>query len=149
MAADIAVCTLRAWATQHHITICVHSAYNWYLQCECMGVHVCCVTHREVAASKYDLNYIGLDGNIGCMVNGAGLAMATMDIIKLHGGAPANFLDVGGNASEGQVRVCLFLCLCAYVCVCLCVCVCPVLPTTGGIGTHVRSLPKQVTSGCR
>lgn len=58
---------------------------------------------REVAASKFDLNYIGLDGNIGCMVNGAGLAMATMDIIKTHGGAPANFLDVGGNASEDQV----------------------------------------------
>ena len=58
---------------------------------------------REVAAHKYDLNYIGLDGNIGCMVNGAGLAMATMDIIKLRGGAPANFLDVGGNASEEQV----------------------------------------------
>lgn len=58
---------------------------------------------REVAAGKYDLNYIGLDGNIGCMVNGAGLAMATMDIIKMHGGAPANFLDVGGNASEQQV----------------------------------------------
>ena len=60
-------------------------------------------THSEVAAAKFDLNYIGLDGNIGCMVNGAGLAMATMDIIKLHGGAPANFLDVGGNASEQQV----------------------------------------------
>jgi succinyl-CoA synthetase beta subunit len=58
---------------------------------------------RDVAAAKYDLNYIGLDGNIGCMVNGAGLAMATMDIIKLHGGSPANFLDVGGNASEDQV----------------------------------------------
>ena len=58
---------------------------------------------REVAAAKYDLNYIGLDGSIGCMVNGAGLAMATMDIIKLHGGSPANFLDVGGNASEQQV----------------------------------------------
>ncbi|XP_028765491.1 succinate--CoA ligase [ADP-forming] subunit beta, mitochondrial [Neltuma alba] len=58
---------------------------------------------REVAASKADLNYIGLDGEIGCMVNGAGLAMATMDIIKLHGGTPANFLDVGGNASENQV----------------------------------------------
>lgn len=58
---------------------------------------------REVAAAKADLNYIGLDGNIGCMVNGAGLAMATMDIIKLHGGAPANFLDVGGNATEAQV----------------------------------------------
>ncbi|KAL0733444.1 hypothetical protein Bca4012_009654 [Brassica carinata] len=58
---------------------------------------------REVAAAKVDLNYIGLDGEIGCMVNGAGLAMATMDIIKLHGGTPANFLDVGGNASEHQV----------------------------------------------
>jgi succinyl-CoA synthetase beta subunit len=58
---------------------------------------------REVAASKYDLNYIGLDGSIGCMVNGAGLAMATMDIIKMHGGAPANFLDVGGSANEQQV----------------------------------------------
>jgi succinyl-CoA synthetase beta subunit len=62
------------------------------------------VVLREVAASKYDLNYIGLDGEIGCMVNGAGLAMATMDIIKLRGGTPANFLDVGGNASEQQVR---------------------------------------------
>ncbi len=62
---------------------------------------------REVAAGKFDLNYIGLDGNIGCMVNGAGLAMATMDIIKLHGGSPANFLDVGGNASEQQVPICI------------------------------------------
>ena len=59
---------------------------------------------REVAASKHQLNYIGLDGTIGCMVNGAGLAMATMDIIKLHGGAPANFLDVGGGATEKQVE---------------------------------------------
>ena len=58
---------------------------------------------REVEASKWDLNYIGLDGNIGCMVNGAGLAMATMDIIKLHGGSPANFLDVGGGATADQV----------------------------------------------
>lgn len=58
---------------------------------------------REVEASKYDLNYIGLDGTIGCMVNGAGLAMATMDIIKHFGGSPANFLDVGGSASEEQV----------------------------------------------
>ena len=58
---------------------------------------------REVAASKYGLNYIGLDGNIGCMVNGAGLAMATMDIIKLNGGAPANFLDVGGGATKEMV----------------------------------------------
>jgi len=59
---------------------------------------------REVEASKYDLNYIGLDGNIGCMVNGAGLAMSTMDIIQLKGGAPANFLDVGGGANEEQVQ---------------------------------------------
>lgn len=59
---------------------------------------------REVRASKFDLNYIGLDGNIGCLVNGAGLAMATMDIIKLHGGEPANFLDVGGSATEAQVK---------------------------------------------
>jgi len=59
---------------------------------------------RDVAAAKYNLNYIGLDGNIGCMVNGAGLAMATMDIIKLHGGKPANFLDVGGGANEKQVE---------------------------------------------
>ena len=58
---------------------------------------------REVEAGKYDLNYIGLDGNIGCMVNGAGLAMATMDIIKYYGGEPANFLDVGGSAMEEMV----------------------------------------------
>jgi succinyl-CoA synthetase beta subunit len=57
----------------------------------------------EVEASKYGLNYIKLDGNVGCMVNGAGLAMATMDIIKYAGGMPANFLDVGGGASEEQV----------------------------------------------
>jgi succinyl-CoA synthetase beta subunit len=58
----------------------------------------------EVEASKYSLNYIRLDGNIGCMVNGAGLAMATMDIIKLAGGEPANFLDVGGGASAEQIK---------------------------------------------
>lgn len=58
----------------------------------------------EVEASKYGLNYIKLDGNVGCMVNGAGLAMATMDIIKLAGGSPANFLDVGGGANVEQVR---------------------------------------------
>ena len=57
----------------------------------------------EIEASKYDLSYIALDGNIGCMVNGAGLAMATMDIIKLYGGEPANFLDVGGGASTEKV----------------------------------------------
>lgn len=58
---------------------------------------------REVAASEFGLNYIGLDGNIACLVNGAGLAMSTMDIIKLHGGEPANFLDVGGGATKEQV----------------------------------------------
>jgi len=58
---------------------------------------------REVAANKVGLNYVGMDGNIGCMVNGAGLAMATMDIIKLYKGSPANFLDVGGGANEQQV----------------------------------------------
>ncbi|MGA0854674.1 MAG: ADP-forming succinate--CoA ligase subunit beta [Luteolibacter sp.] len=58
---------------------------------------------REVAAAAHELNYIGLDGNIACLVNGAGLAMATMDIIKHHGGDPANFLDVGGGASKDQV----------------------------------------------
>ena len=58
----------------------------------------------ELEASKHDLAYIKLDGNIGCMVNGAGLAMATMDIIKLAGGEPANFLDVGGGASAEQIK---------------------------------------------
>jgi succinyl-CoA synthetase beta subunit len=58
---------------------------------------------QDVEASKYDLAYIALEGNIGCLVNGAGLAMATMDIIKLHGGSPANFLDVGGGASKEKV----------------------------------------------
>ncbi|XP_065841266.1 succinate--CoA ligase [ADP-forming] subunit beta, mitochondrial-like [Oscarella lobularis] len=58
---------------------------------------------REVRATKADLNYIGLDGSIGCLVNGAGLAMATMDMIKLHGGEPANFLDLGGGARQEQV----------------------------------------------
>jgi succinyl-CoA synthetase beta subunit len=58
----------------------------------------------EVEASKFSLNYIKLDGTVGCMVNGAGLAMATMDIIKLAGGEPANFLDVGGGANAEQIR---------------------------------------------
>ena len=58
----------------------------------------------EVAASKHDLNYVTLDGNIGCMVNGAGLAMATMDVIKLNGGEPANFLDVGGGSDASRVK---------------------------------------------
>src|SRR5712692_7770818 len=61
-------------------------------------------TPLDVEASKYSLNYIKLDGNVGCMVNGAGLAMATMDIIKLAGGEPANFLDVGGGASPEQIE---------------------------------------------
>ncbi|MCC2626113.1 MAG: ADP-forming succinate--CoA ligase subunit beta [Burkholderiales bacterium] len=58
---------------------------------------------RELQASEFDLNYVALEGNIGCMVNGAGLAMATMDIIKLYGGQPANFLDVGGGATKDRV----------------------------------------------
>jgi succinyl-CoA synthetase beta subunit len=58
---------------------------------------------KEIQASKFDLSYIALDGNIGCMVNGAGLAMATMDIIKFYGGEPANFLDVGGGATKEKV----------------------------------------------
>jgi succinyl-CoA synthetase beta subunit len=58
----------------------------------------------EVEASRFGLNYIKLDGQVGCMVNGAGLAMATMDLVKLAGGEPANFLDVGGGANEEQVK---------------------------------------------
>ncbi|AFU97272.1 ADP-forming succinate--CoA ligase subunit beta [Simiduia agarivorans] len=58
---------------------------------------------REARAAKWELNYVALDGNIGCMVNGAGLAMGTMDIVKLHGGQPANFLDVGGGATKERV----------------------------------------------
>ncbi|MBU2712942.1 ADP-forming succinate--CoA ligase subunit beta [Zooshikella harenae] len=58
---------------------------------------------REAHAARWELNYVALDGNIGCMVNGAGLAMGTMDIVKLHGGAPANFLDVGGGATKERV----------------------------------------------
>lgn len=58
---------------------------------------------KEVVAKKYDLNYIALSGNVGCLVNGAGLAMGTMDLISTHGGSPANFLDVGGSASEDQI----------------------------------------------
>ena len=58
---------------------------------------------QDVEASKHELAYIALDGNIGCLVNGAGLAMATLDIIKLNGGTPANFLDVGGGASKEKV----------------------------------------------
>ena len=61
------------------------------------------ISPAEALAKKYKLSYISLDGNIGCLVNGAGLAMATMDIIKLHDGEPANFLDVGGDASLEQV----------------------------------------------
>lgn len=58
---------------------------------------------REAEAEKWNLNYVALDGNIGCMVNGAGLAMGTMDIVKLYGGKPANFLDVGGGATKERV----------------------------------------------
>jgi succinyl-CoA synthetase beta subunit len=67
---------------------------------------------REVEARRHDLNYVGLDGNIGCMVNGAGLAMATMDLIRLSGGEPANFLDVGGDATVERV-VAAFRLLCS------------------------------------
>ncbi|CAH1431865.1 unnamed protein product [Lactuca virosa] len=90
----------------------VKKLYNLFRESDCTQLEINPIAEtsdnkledpREVAAAKADLNYIGLDGEIGCMVNGAGLAMATMDIIKLHGGTPANFLDVGGNASEGQV----------------------------------------------
>jgi succinyl-CoA synthetase beta subunit len=58
---------------------------------------------REAHAAKFELNYVALEGNIGCMVNGAGLAMGTMDIVNLHGGKPANFLDVGGGATKERV----------------------------------------------
>jgi len=58
---------------------------------------------REAEAAKWELNYVALDGNVGCMVNGAGLAMGTMDIVNLHGGKPANFLDVGGGATKQRV----------------------------------------------
>ena len=58
---------------------------------------------REAHAAAWDLNYVALDGSIGCMVNGAGLAMGTMDIVQLHGGSPANFLDVGGGATKERV----------------------------------------------
>ena len=58
---------------------------------------------REARAAEWDLNYVALDGSIGCMVNGAGLAMGTMDIVSLHGGFPANFLDVGGGATKERV----------------------------------------------
>jgi succinyl-CoA synthetase beta subunit len=58
---------------------------------------------REARAAEWELNYVALEGNIGCMVNGAGLAMGTMDIVKLHGGQPANFLDVGGGATKERV----------------------------------------------
>jgi succinyl-CoA synthetase beta subunit len=59
---------------------------------------------QEVEAAEYGLNFIKLDGNIGCLVNGAGLAMATMDVLNLHGGSPANFLDVGGGATADAVK---------------------------------------------
>jgi len=75
--------------------------HKWLDEVEEMNLEE--IDKRDYAAKKHDLNFIGLDGTIGCLVNGAGLAMATMDIIKLHGGEPANFLDVGGGASANQV----------------------------------------------
>ena len=64
---------------------------------------------REVEATSFNLNYVQMEGNIGCLVNGAGLAMATMDIIKYYGGEPANFLDVGGSVQEHQVFSRIFI----------------------------------------
>lgn len=75
---------------------------NWVHEVEEMNKHE--TDARDYEAKLHQLNFIGLDGSIGCLVNGAGLAMATMDIIKLHGGEPANFLDVGGGASAGQIE---------------------------------------------
>lgn len=75
---------------------------KWLDELEEMNVNE--TDRRDFEAKKYNLNFIGLDGSIGCLVNGAGLAMATMDIIKLHGGEPANFLDVGGGATVDQVK---------------------------------------------
>ena len=66
---------------------------------------------REVSAAEHYLSYVGLDGDIGCMINGAGLAMATMDMIKYCGGEPANFLDIGGGASVTEVNVPSALCV--------------------------------------
>ncbi|KAF9100989.1 hypothetical protein BGX29_006095 [Mortierella sp. GBA35] len=92
-----------------HEVICMDAKINFDDNAEFRKKEVCSLRNvsqedpREVAAAKYNLNYIGLDGSIGCLVNGAGLAMSTMDIIKLHGGEPANFLDVGGGASAEQV----------------------------------------------
>ncbi|RTK94498.1 MAG: ADP-forming succinate--CoA ligase subunit beta [Neisseriaceae bacterium] len=89
--------------------VCVDAKIN--LDSNAMFRHPCLVelrdksqeNERELKASEFDLNYVALEGNIGCMVNGAGLAMATMDIIKLYGGQPANFLDVGGGATKARV----------------------------------------------
>lgn len=75
--------------------------HKWIDDLEAMNRHE--TDSRDYEAKKHNLNFIGLDGSIGCLVNGAGLAMATMDIIKLHGGEPANFLDVGGGATASQV----------------------------------------------
>lgn len=79
--------------------------HRWLNEVEQLNMNE--VDRREFEASKHNLNFIGLDGSIGCLVNGAGLAMATMDLIKLHGGEPANFLDVGGGATIEQVTAAL------------------------------------------
>jgi succinyl-CoA synthetase beta subunit len=86
------------------LTSCCVLFFVWWWTCDVCDVCGVQEDAREVEAAKYDLNYIGLTGNVGCMVNGAGLAMATMDILKLKGGDPANFLDVGGGATESQVQ---------------------------------------------
>jgi len=89
----------------------------------------------EVEASKYALNYIKLDGSIACMVNGAGLAMATMDIIQYAGGSPANFLDVGGGATQEQIEHALRSC--------------SPMPTSGHLHQHLRRHPARRPAGHR
>lgn len=90
------ICALDAKMDIDDNAIYRHPEFNQFTPCQD-------ISPAEALARQYRLSYIGLEGNIGCLVNGAGLAMATMDIIKLHGGAPANFLDVGGDASPEQV----------------------------------------------
>ncbi len=94
--ADDELCALDAKMDVDENALYRHPEFDQFIPCQD-------ISPTEALARKYRLSYISLDGNIGCLVNGAGLAMATMDIIKLHGGEPANFLDVGGDASLEQV----------------------------------------------
>ncbi len=90
----------------NHATPFLQALYRAFIDTDAslLEINPCVLTGLEVEASKHGLNYIKLDGSVACMVNGAGLAMATMDIIKYAGGSPANFLDVGGGASAEQVK---------------------------------------------